>query len=200
MFDSTATEAFDTREAQTDLHGAFDDILSRYGKQVFNLVYRYVGDYDDASDLAQEVFINAYRALPSFRGDCRLFTWLCQIAINVCRSYHRRRQREQQYVGPSLDDPLEDDSGGQMEPDLPDPNPSALPDKEYERHELRRAVRLAIASLPPTQREVVLLRDIEGLSYQEVSEATGLPVAVVKTRLHRARLSLRKALEPFVLR
>lgn len=199
MSSNAVTEITEAAEVQADLRTAFDDILLRYGKQIFNLVYRYVGDYDDASDLAQEVFVNAYRALPSFRGDCRLFTWLCQIAINVCRSHHRRRQREHQYVGPSLDDALTDDSGDQMEPDLPDPNPRTLPDKEYERHELRRAVRQAIASLPPTQREVVLLRDIEGLSYQEVAEATGVPVAVVKTRLHRARLSLRKALEPFVL-
>ncbi|MGQ9523362.1 MAG: RNA polymerase sigma factor [Armatimonadota bacterium] len=197
MVNSTATEPTELRDTPLDLDTAFDEILSRYGKQIFNLVYRYVGDYDDASDLAQDVFVNVYRALPTFRGDCRLFTWLCQIAINVCRSYHRKRQREHQYVGPSLDDPLEDDTGDQMEPDIADPD-AAIPDKEYERHELRRVVRKAIASLPATQREVVLLRDIEGLSYQEVSEATGLPVAVVKTRLHRARLSLRKALEPFV--
>ncbi|MGC8835279.1 MAG: RNA polymerase sigma factor [Armatimonadota bacterium] len=181
----------------TDPRFAFNDIICRYERQIFNLVYRYTGDYDDACDIAQEVFVNAYKSLSEFRGDCKIYTWLCQIAINLCRSYHRRRQREQQHLGPSLDEMYEDDSGDQSTWEIP--GDTDQPDVEYERRELRQMVHKAIQTLPPNHREVLLLRDIEGLSYQEISAITGLPIGVVKTRLHRARLSLKKLLEPVVM-
>jgi len=190
----TATERGEEREIERC--EAFEEIVSRYQRQIFNLVYNYVGDYDDAADLAQDVFINAYRAFHTFRGDCKLFTWLCQIATNLCRSHHRKRQREGRYLGPSLNEPFEDDAGDLTPWEMPDETYS--PSRHYDRYELQREVRRAIAALPPTHREVVLLRDIEGLSYQEVADATGLPLSVVKTRLHRARVALRRLLEPYV--
>jgi RNA polymerase sigma-70 factor (ECF subfamily) len=174
----------------------FEELVARYERQIFNLIYRQVGDYEDAADLTQETFINAYRAYGSFRGDSKVSTWLFQIALNACKNRFRQRDRMKPISGQSLDDTGQDEEseGGPREV----PDWSAAPDRVYERKELSEQIEKAIANLPEEYRTVVVLRDMQHLSYQEIVEATGLSLENVKTRLHRARLMLRRSLEPYI--
>lgn len=174
---------------------SFDEIVAKYEKRVFNLIYRHINDYDDAADLTQETFINAYRAFGRFRGDSKVYTWLCQIALNACKNRFRQRDRARPLTGPSLDEPAEEGSGASPR-DLPDW--THAPDCIFERKELGQQIQVAIAALPLDYRTVVILRDLQGLTYQEIAEVTGLTLETVKTRLHRGRLMLRRRLEPYV--
>jgi RNA polymerase sigma-70 factor, ECF subfamily len=179
-----------------DCNLSFEELVAKYERKIFNLIYRQVGNYEDAADLTQETFINAYRAFDRFRGESKVFTWLCQIALNGCKNRFRQRDRMKPITGPSLDEGIGDAEGEPSPRDVPDW--SNAPDKLYERKELTEQVQEAIARLPDEYRTVVLLRDLQHLSYQEIADATGLTLENVKTRLHRGRLMLRRRLEPYV--
>lgn len=170
-------------------------MVAKYEKRIFNLIYRHVNDPEDAADLTQETFINAYRAYGRFRGESKVFTWLCQIALNACKNRFRQRDRLKPLTAPSLDEPVDDEKEVTAR-DLPDL--SQAPHHVYERKELGEQIQAAIAALPLDYRTVVILRDLQGLSYQEIVEATGLTLETVKTRLHRGRLMMRRRLEPYV--
>jgi RNA polymerase sigma-70 factor (ECF subfamily) len=179
-----------------DLRLPFDELVAKYERKIFNLIYRHVGDAEDAADLTQDTFVRAYQAYGRFRGDSKVYTWLCQIALNACKNRFRQRDRQKPYLGPSLDEPLADDENESRLREIPDV--TSEPGTLYERHELRLVVERAIESLPPDYKGVILLRDVQGLAYQEIAEATGLTLEAVKTRLHRARLMLRRKLEPYL--
>jgi RNA polymerase sigma-70 factor (ECF subfamily) len=179
-----------------DLRLPFDELVAKYERKIFNLIYRHVGDAEDAADLTQDTFVRAYQAYGRFRGESKVYTWLCQIALNACKNRFRQRDRQKPYLGPSLDEPLADDENESRLREIPDV--TSEPGKLYERHELRQVVERAIESLPPDYKGVILLRDVQGLAYQEIAEATGLTLEAVKTRLHRARLMLRRKLEPYL--
>jgi RNA polymerase sigma-70 factor (ECF subfamily) len=175
---------------------SFDDLVAEYEKQIFNVIYRILGDYDEAADVTQETFISAYKGFQGFRGDAKVYTWLYQIAINHCRNRLRKRGRMRRLQVESLDQPRdwEDDESGQTReiPDL-----THAPHTQLEEKEFRERLVAAMHSLPPDYREVVVLREIEGLSYNEIAEATRLSLDNVKTRLSRARAMLRRKLEPY---
>lgn len=178
-----------------DFKKAFEKILAQYERRIFNLIYRFVGNYEDASDLTQETFINAFRAFPRFRGEAPIFIWLCRIAINTCRNLHRQKERLKPFQGPSLDTGSE----GDEEVFFPEPGDRTFqPDLVLERAELRRVIENAIQSLPSDYRLVIILRDLQELSYQEIAEITGLSLEAVKTRIHRGRKMLRKMIEPYL--
>lgn len=170
---------------------SFDDLVDRYEKKIYNLVFRLIGDRDDAADLTQETFVAAFRAFDSFRGESSAYTWLCRIAINRCKNQYREQDRERTVEGLSLE-------GAGLEDVISAPERHD-PEKSYEQAELRKRVEQAIQRLPDDYRLVAVLRDLQGLSYLEIAEAAELSVDVVKTRLARARAMLRRALEPYLI-
>ena len=169
---------------------AFDRLVIKYQDRIFNLIYRRLGDYDRALDVAQEVFFKAYRALQSFKGRSKFYTWLFRIAINTAASAGRKRSVEKRLVS-IHGNPNPGDSGRimQIADDAPEPS------KMAEISEEEQIVQEAIASLEAEYQEVILLRDIEGFSYEEVALMLECPLGSVKSRLHRARCKLRDKLK-----
>ena len=172
----------------------FDALVVLYQKKIFNAIYRFIGDYEEATDLTQETFISAFKHYDRFRGDSKVFTWLYQIARNLCINRVRQRERQRSLRIESLDQPRDLDDDG-MTREIADS--SQAPHILLEKKELQQRLRAAVEALPPDYREVVLLREYHNLSYNEIVEATGLTLENVKTRLSRARAMLRRKLEPY---
>lgn len=170
------------REGDT---AAFEVLVTRYERKVYSLAYRYSGDPDDARDLAQEAFLKAFVALKGFRGGSSFSTWIYRITANVCLDAMRSRRRRPTV---SLDRPLAA-GDGDMKWQVPDG--SVDPGEVVERRELQAAVQRAITRLSPEHRMVLVLRDLQDLSYEEVAGVLGLNLGTVKSRLNRARLALR---------
>ncbi len=171
---------------------AFDQIVLRYKDKMYNLCYCFLDDHEEANDAAQEIFIKICRSLKQFKFKSSFSTWLYRIAVNTCRNrlksadYRHRRKRV------SIDNPgVSLDSPGSME--IRDRSPS--PSIELEKRERSMLIRRAIKSLPPEQKTVVTLRDIEGLSYDEIAKITGLHLGTVKSKIARARLDLKDKLK-----
>jgi RNA polymerase sigma-70 factor, ECF subfamily len=178
-----------------DRHLDFDALVAKYEKKIFNVIYRFIGDYEEATDLTQETFISAYRHFDRFRGDSKVFTWLYQIARNLCINRVRQRDRQKALKLESLDQPRDhedDDTSSREVPDWTHSPQNVLEDKE-----LRQRILAAIDALPPDYKEVVVLREFQNMSYNEIVDATGLTLENVKTRLSRARGMLRRKLEPY---
>lgn len=189
------SEAELVSRSQEGDQAAFAELVERYHKKVYNLAYRMLGHGEDARDLTQEVFLKAYFALPDFRGDCTFATWLYRITTNLCLDSLRRR-REQ--VAFSLDEPLQTEKGTlarQLQAD--EEGPEAI----VERREFQFLVQQLIATLPPEQRLVLILRELQGLSYEEIALIMQCSLGTVKSRLSRARNALKEKLlanwEPF---
>jgi len=173
----------------------FDALVAKYEKKIFNVIYRFIGDYEEATDLTQETFISAFRHFDRFRGEAKVFTWLYQIARNLCINRVRQRDRQRALRIESLDQPRdpEDDEG--MTREVADW--SSAPQTVLEDKELRQRILAAIDALPPDYKEVVVLREFQNMSYNDIVVATGLTLENVKTRLSRARAMLRRKLEPY---
>lgn len=161
----------------------FEKLVNEYQRNVYNLALRMVGDPEDASDMSQEAFIKAYSSLAGFRGDSKFSVWLYRIVSNVCLDFLRKRSK-QQVVSLTVED--EDD--GDIELDIADEGSS--PEVLLERKLTREAVRRGLDSLPPDMREILLLREIQGMSYDEISETLGIESGTVKSRIFRARKKL----------
>jgi RNA polymerase sigma-70 factor (ECF subfamily) len=169
---------------------AFDELVRRYERSVYNTAYRLSGSYDDASDIAQEAFVRAWNNLKSFRGDSAFSTWLYRIVTNVfLDDRKRRRARPHRSLEEEMD--LEESSVTRQ---FEDPSPG--PQEMAEGDERRRLLEQAIATLPEAQRAMVVLYHTQGLAYEEIAEITHLPMGTVKSRLNRARLALRDRLGP----
>jgi RNA polymerase sigma-70 factor (ECF subfamily) len=162
---------------------AFDRLAGKHKDMVFNLCYRMTGDYDDAGDCAQEALIRAYRSLHRFRLEAGFSTWLYKIALNTCRNYLTSlRRRAARFVTRP---------GG-----LEAADPRALnPHLSLEKREREETVQQALDSLPERLKTLVVLRDVEGRSYEEIASLTGMKLGTVKSRLQRARLALRDRLK-----
>lgn len=169
---------------------AFDELVRRYEKPVYNFAYRMAGNYDDASDIASEALIKVFNAIGSFRGDASFTTWLYRIVTNVYLD-HRKRRRGRGDV--SLDEYLELDEGS-VPRQVVDTAPT--PSEEFEIRARNDALMRAVGELPEYQRMMVLLFHGQGLSYEEIAEIMSLPIGTVKSRLNRARLALREILKP----
>jgi RNA polymerase sigma-70 factor (ECF subfamily) len=170
---------------------AFNAFVRVYEQKVFAVVFRMLGNRTEAQDLSQEVFITVFKSIDSFRGDARLSTWLYRVAVNHCKNRLKYLDRRSTRAHGALDDTREGDltEGGAVGGRPP------RPDEAAEGTEMERAVRAALAALDEEHRELVVLRDLEGLSYEEIVQITGLPDGTVKSRLHRARAALREAIE-----
>lgn len=174
----------------------FEEIVDKYSKKIFNLILRYIGDREEAEDLTQETFLNAYKSFPTFRGECKIHTWLCQIALNQCKNRFRQRDRRRSVEGPSLDatQPGSEEANRPLE--IADWDQS--PEEVLHRKETYRYVLKAIDSLPDEYRQVIILCDLQQLSYQQIAEITKLSLEAVKTRIHRGRLMLRRKVEAYL--
>jgi RNA polymerase sigma-70 factor, ECF subfamily len=174
----------------------FEEIISKYEKKIFNLILRHISDREEAEDLTQETFLNAYKSFTTFRGECKIHTWLCQIALNQCKNRFRQRDRRRSVEGPSLDAP----AGSTEEPvrpmEIADWDQS--PQEVLIRNETYRYVLKAIDSLPNEYRTVIVLCDLQQMSYQQIAQITGLSLEAVKTRIHRGRLMLRRKVDAYL--
>ncbi len=177
-----------------------DALYERYGRPVFNFILRYIGDHEEAADLTQETFISAWRARETFRGESKLNTWLYRIAQNHCKNRIKQRGRQREVEGPSLDAGTAGDGAGEGEiaatRDVADW--SASPALALEQKELGALISRAVDNLAPEYRVVLLLREMEGLTYAEIAQTTGLTMEAVKTRLNRARAMVRQRVEPYL--
>ena len=181
-----------------DAEASFEAAVEKYHARIFQLVYRYLGNYDEADDVTQETFIRAFRAWDTFRGDSQVFTWLYRIALNLCHNQKKKLNRRHQTEGTSLDAPLDfADDGEAQTTDVPDH--SAVPWNTLERKELNHQLFNAIQGLPENYRIVIVLRDIEGLSYDEIARITSCSLEAIKSRLFRARNLLRTRLASYVV-
>ena len=162
---------------------AFESLVIAHQHRVFGVALRMLGNRADAEEAAQEVFLRVHRAIPGFRGDAKLSTWLYAIAARLCLSRlgeaHRRLVRADEAALARV------------------PDPEADPARHLEEDEREAALRRAITELSDDRRMVVVLRDLEGLSYEEIAEILGLELGTVRSRLHRARLDLKGKLERF---
>lgn len=180
---------------------AFEQLVARYRSKVYGLALRMMQDASDAEEVMQETFLSAWQNLPGFRGESAVGSWLYRICANFALMRLRRKKVEAEsepkpdQANGSLPEPRFDSEGSLMT--MPSYDWSRGTEEKALDHELRRAIESATARLPEDHRAVFLLKDVEGLSYEEIAEATGSTVPAVKSRLHRARLALREAIEAF---
>jgi RNA polymerase sigma-70 factor (ECF subfamily) len=174
---------------------AFEALVEKHQKAMLNLAFRLIGDYEEACDAVQEAFLSAYRAIRKFRGEAKFSSWLYGIVLNQARTRLRQMAGQARFRSLSLDDPPEGDSGRKVL-DPPSPEDSAL--EQLEKKEIEAKVQDCINRLEAEQREVLILRDIQGHSYEEIQQILGLPEGTVKSRLYRAREALKKGLEKVV--
>jgi RNA polymerase sigma-70 factor (ECF subfamily) len=162
---------------------AFEKLVTEYEKAVYAIAQRMTGNPEDAADMTQETFIKAYNSLGSFRGDSKFSVWLYRIANNVCLDFLRSRSRK-----PTVSLSVEDDEGEETQLDVADESQS--PELLLERGLTRDAVRRGLDTLPPDYKQILLLREIQGLSYEEIASALGIDLGTVKSRIFRARKKL----------
>jgi len=166
---------------------AFERLVAQYEKKVYNLAFRMVGNHEDASDIAQEAFLKVYTSLDQFRGESSFSTWLYRVVSNACLDELRRRARHRVV---SIDTPVSVDDPSPRQIPSNDPEPG----HEIEKAEVQTAVQEGIKELPDDHRIILVLRDIQGLSYEEIAQVLDMPLGTVKSRLNRARLGLRDRL------
>ena len=171
------------RRVQRGDVNAFEPLMAAYEKNVYNLALRMTGNAQDAEDMTQEAFLKAYSSLDSFRGDSKFSVWLYRIVSNVCLDHLRRKSRR-----PAVSLSMEDEGGEDVQLDLPDTSQS--PEELLEKKLTREAVQRGLAQLPEDARQILLLREIQGLSYEEIGEALHLEAGTVKSRIFRARKKL----------
>ena len=182
------------RAQQGDL-AAFEKLVERYSKRVYNLALRMTGSPQDAQEIVQDAFLSAFQNLKSFRGDAAFGSWVHRIAANLALMRLRHRKVVTDAEGELKGELAYADDGALLT--LPLSRFGKRADDQALDRELRQAIEAAVAKLPEAYRAVFLLKDVEGLSYEEIAEATGESVPAVKSRLHRARLTLRQAIDEF---
>jgi RNA polymerase sigma-70 factor (ECF subfamily) len=175
---------------------AFNELVLAYERRVFALVYRMLGRRDEAEDVAQDVFVQVFKAIDQFRGDAKLSTWIYRIAVNLCKNrtkyLSRRHASDQDDLDAMVDRvPLASAKGVSV-------GDVSRPDELVEGMQLEVIVKRAIATLEPEFREVLILRDVEDLTYEEIAAVTGLPDGTVKSRIHRARGQLKALVESLI--
>lgn len=172
---------------------AFNELVRASERRVYGLVFRMLGRRDESEDLTQEVFVQVFKAIDQFRGDSKLSTWIFRIAVNLTKNrakYNSRRHQSEQDDVTELEGHRSlAEARGVTASDV------ARPDDAFVGHEVEAVVQRCIASLEPDFREVLVLRDVEDLSYDEIAEVTGLPDGTVKSRIFRARAQLKACVE-----
>ena len=187
-------ESTDQRLVQLVQRGdkkAFDILVLKYQHKIIKLISRYVRDSSEVFDVSQEAFLKAYRALPSFRGESAFYTWLYRIAINTAKNYLIAQGRRP----PGADVEIEDAELYEGDTELKE---MATPEHLLLRDEIEKTVFEAIEQLPEDLRTAITLRELEGLSYEEIAEAMACPVGTVRSRIFRAREVINSRLQPLL--
>jgi len=174
---------------------AFDLLVLKYQRKVQRLISRYIRDSGEIDDVTQETFIKAYRALATFRGESAFYTWIYRIAINCAKNYLASPGRR---IVPMSELDSEDDEDGESFDRTAGLQDVATPDAEYASKQIAETVNRAMAALPDDLRTAVTLREIEGLSYEEIAEAMDCPIGTVRSRIFRAREAIAAELRPLL--
>jgi RNA polymerase sigma-70 factor (ECF subfamily) len=173
---------------------AFRELVDEHQGKVYNLIYRMLGNRAEAEDVAQEVFITVFKTIDTFREESKFSTWLYRVTVNHCKNrikyLSRRHDRDQ--------DELDEGAAHDTAVAATAPGPAPRPDRQLEGAQMEQLLQKAIAELDEEHRVLVVLRDVEDLSMEEICEITGLPDGTAKSRLHRARAALRKKLAQHV--
>lgn len=173
---------------------AFRELVDEHRDRVFNITYRMLGNRAEAEDVAQEVFIAVFKTIDQFREESKFSTWLYRVTVNHCKNRIKYLARRHDRDKDELDETSQQTNGAVTGM----PVRAAQPDKALASAQMEKLLQEAIAALDPEQRQVVILRDVEDLSIEEICEITELPDGTVKSRLHRARLVLRKKMQRHV--
>jgi len=180
---------------QSGDRSAFDRLVLRHKNKIFNLCFRLMGEYQEAEDCAQQTFVKMYRFLHGFRFESEFATWLYKIAVNTCKNRFVSAEFKARRNEVAMD-PANDVERATGHLDWPDPSPSPL--AELQQRELSRLLQNAINELGDEARTVVVLRDVEGFSYEEIAQMTGYNLGTVKSKLARARKALKESLKGVV--
>ena len=174
---------------------AFAFLVERHSKKMLNMAYRMLGDYDDACDVTQEAFLAAFRSIAGFQGESKFSTWLCRIVINYAKNRLKQRQTLSRYESVVLDEKAGEQGGcAACLAASDDPDPGEM----LERRELEYRVQKCISGLDEDYREVLVMRDIQGFSYEEIRHLLKVPDGTVKSRLSRARLAMKDCLKKMI--
>jgi len=171
---------------------AFDDLVLRHQQRAFNVAFQLLRDHEDATEVAQDAFVRIYRSIGNFRGECEFTTWLHQIVVNLARNKHRWWKRRGRQAGMSLDSTVETADG---EVSMQIAGNTDAPDVQAVKDEFVELLSRRMHELPRKFREVLVLRNVDNLSYEEIAEALDCSVGTVKSRIARAREVLRKSLK-----
>ncbi|MDI7260199.1 MAG: RNA polymerase sigma factor [Thermodesulfobacteriota bacterium] len=171
---------------------AFAEVVLNYQKKVFNIAYRMLGNKEEAKGLSQEVFISVFESIKDLREEVKFESWLTRITLNHCRNRWKYLKRRHYFNSDSLNDPIETEDG-EMEKPVYDPsgNPETLLEKKMTKEFIQRG----LLKMKEDQRKLIVLRDLQGFSYEEIGEMFSLPEGTIKSRLHRARMDLKRILE-----
>ena len=163
---------------------AWEQIVRQHWRKVFNLAYKFVGRHDEAEDLTQDIFLKIFKALKTFDRRANFQTWLISISRNLCIDHYRSVRKERETMARDVD-------ASELVPVSRERGPHG----ELEQVDLKHLIRIALAELPPTLRQAVVLRDLQEFSYQEIADQLGLPEGTVKSRINRGRLELARQLK-----
>jgi RNA polymerase sigma-70 factor (ECF subfamily) len=179
-------------QAQRGDDAAFEVLVERHQHRAVNVAYQLLRNEEDAVEVAQDAFVRIYRSLSGFRGECEFTTWLHQIVVNLARNRHRWWWRRGRQITESLDAPVETGDGAMAQQVAAPTEPA---DVELAKAEFARSLARKMAGLPAKFREVLVLRNVEGLSYEEIAVVLRCSVGTVKSRIARAREALREAMK-----
>lgn len=174
---------------------AFEVLVRKHQKKMQNIAYRMIGDYEEACETVQDAFLSAYKNIKGFKQKARFSTWLCSIVINLSKNRLKKIKTQYYHVRSSIDDPVMTEDG-QMKIDPPSDEPTI--DERLEKKEIQRKVQRCINSLDSEFKEVIVLRDIQGFSYNEISDTLKIPQGTVKSRLFRARDGVKNCLKDVI--
>lgn len=171
---------------------AFDILVDRYSARAYQIAYGVLANREDAEEVAQDVFIRIHNALPGFRGDSEFTTWLYRIAMNLARNKYRWNKCRKQTFHDSIDAPLENGDGDERKLDLPDPKSN--PEEEAIYSELDKSLKTELSKMPAEQRQILVMRNVQEMSYEDIAAALKCKLGTVKSRIARAREELRQRL------
>ncbi len=172
---------------------AFNELVITYERRVYGLVFRMLGRRDEAEDLAQEVFVQVFKAIDQFRGESKLSTWIYRIAVNLCKN--RTKYLSRRHAGEQDDIDAMAERVPMSAARAATVGDVARPDEEAEARQVELIVKRAIEKLEPDFREALILADVEDMPYEEIAQIMGVPVGTVKSRIHRARAQLKALVE-----
>jgi RNA polymerase sigma-70 factor (ECF subfamily) len=192
MGDDVADQVLVARVQAGD-RAAFDLLVLRYQHRIVKLIGRYVRDHADALDVAQDAFIRAYRAMPGFRGDSAFYTWMYRIAINTAKNHLASLARRTSEASVDIDDAVLFDSDIAL-------RDTATPERLAMRDQVHEAIVEALAQLPDDLRTAITLRELEGMSYEEIAAVMECPIGTVRSRIFRAREAINQRVDPLLER